>query len=208
MMDETPTEETLTQGNQTEAKKPHRWLVPAVVAAVAVAVATGAAVLMLLLPGFGEKNAEEELLSLEEAKELFATYRDDMEAVNAECKEKFAWICIDQIGDGHLKGELELKGGTIDSSVKIDEKNLSKYTTKADLIISLFKELQAARISYTQEIPDRGAIMSFDLKHTSVPNGNTGSRLPARCGIVCSTERYGEYVDLDGDWFYYISIMG
>lgn len=206
-MEETPTEETLTQENQMEAKKPRRWLVPAVVATVAVAVAIGAAVLMLLLPGCGEKNAEEELLSLEEAKELFATYRDDMEAVNAECEAKFAWICIDQIGDGHLKGELELKGGTIDSSVKIDEKNLSKYTTKADLIISLFKELQAARISYTREVPDRGAIMAFDLKHTSVPNGNTGSRLPARCGIVCSTERYGEYVDLDGDWFYYISIM-
>ena len=206
-MEEKPMEENLTQENQTETKKRRGWLIPAGIAAVVAAAAIGTAVLMLLLPGCGEKNAEEELVSLEEAKELFATYRDDMEAVNAECEAKFAWICIDQIGDGHLKGELELKGGTIDSSVKIDEKNLSKYTTKADLIISLFKELQAARISYTREVPDRGAIMAFDLKHTSVPNGNTDTRLPATCGIVCSTERFGDYVGLDGDWFYYISIM-
>lgn len=166
--------------------------------------------LVLLLGGaklLGTSTKDEELPSVEEAREIFKTYRGDMEAVKEECEAKFEWINIDADEDGNLAGELQPKGGGLDTIVSINGENLSEYTEKADLIISLFEELQAARISYTREVPDRGAIMAFDLKHTSVPNGNTDTRLPATCGIVCSTERFGDYVGLDGDWFYYISIM-
>lgn len=153
------------------------------------------------------EDEEDELLSVEEAREVFKTYRGDMEAVKEECEAKFKWINIDADEDGNLAGELQPKDGGLDTIVSINGENLSEYTEKADLIISLFKELQAVRISYTQETPNNGAIMAFDLKHTSVPNGNTGTRLPAQCGIVCSTERFGDYVILDGDWFYFTNIM-
>lgn len=49
-MEEKPMEENLTQENQTETKKRRGWLIPAVIAAVVVVVAIGAAVFFLTRP--------------------------------------------------------------------------------------------------------------------------------------------------------------
>lgn len=152
------------------------------------------------------ESQEVVLVSFEEAQQLFLTYRDDMETVMKEFALNFEYINIDVDSDGKLTCIFALKGD-LDNTFHLDLEGLSEYTDQTKLISDLFKELNLSRMSYTSETANHAACMSFELfSQTKAIPGSDHSQHD-ECGIVHSTQPFGEYTYLDGDWFYYQSVL-
>lgn len=152
------------------------------------------------------EEPEQALVPFEEAQQLFFMFRDDMEAVQKEFALHFEYINIDADSTGELICTFAQKGN-LDDTFKLDLEGLSAYTDKTALIASLAEELNLSRMSYTSETAGNAAIMSFVLTTQTEAIQGSNHFQKSECGIVHSTEPFGEYSYLDGDWFYYQSVM-
>lgn len=157
--------------------------------------------------GLDEGDAPEEtLVTFEEAQRLFLMYHDDMEIVLEEFVLNFEYINIDADSQGKLTCTFAQKGN-LNDTFRLGSEELSKYTDQFEVITFLFDALNLSRMSYTSETANNAAIMSFVLTSQTKAIQGSNHLQKNECGIVHSTEPFGEYSYLDGDWFYYQSVM-